>query len=603
MPPGAPSAPPESGPEEQPARRRKPRPAATRGLTLAADLASVGRASEWLRALAAEAGLDAEDAYRLDLCAGELLTNIVEYAYEDRAPHSIELAATVGDREVRLEITDDGRPFDPVAHRLVRSPEILSEARWGGWGLRLVRQFADEYRYERRGDRNVVTLVLHRRDEPQTERSVDRRRNREPPVFPLRRADGTVVAAEERSGVDRRVLGFISQITILHDAPYALVEDALARCRIQRYAAGEVLVRPGEPNAVVRFVLSGRLRVHLDSPDSPGFFPIEAGDCVGELSAIDGQPASAYIVADGACRVLLVDADTLFDRLLTIPEVNRRFMAMLTGRIRRTSERVLNQTRTRFELAQLQRELGLAHEIQAGMLPQESPLFPDRADVDCAARIRVARQVGGDFYDAFFIDHTRLLVTIGDVCGKGMPAALLMVRTVTLLRSEATRRTGAKRGQLQRMVERMNQQLAQRNEASYFVTTFCALLDTATGSLLYVNAGHNPPALALGDGSFELLRGPRNPVAGFVRDRTYATGEVTLPPGSTLVLYTDGVIDAQAANGETFGERRLFETLEAAPDRGATLLVDRIMAAVDGFIGDAAPADDIAVLALRYSGP
>src|SRR5215467_3169777 len=151
MPPGAPSAPPESGPEEQPARRRKPRPAATRGLTLAADLASVGRASEWLRALAAEAGLDAEDAYRLDLCAGELLTNVVEYAYEDRTSHSIELAATAGDRE----------------DRLVRPPEVLSEARWGGWGLRLVRQFADEYRYERRGDRNVVTLVLHRRDEPQ----------------------------------------------------------------------------------------------------------------------------------------------------------------------------------------------------------------------------------------------------------------------------------------------------------------------------------------------------------------------------------------------------------------------------------------------------
>jgi sigma-B regulation protein RsbU (phosphoserine phosphatase) len=343
--------------------------------------------------------------------------------------------------------------------------------------------------------------------------------------------------------------------------------------------------------------------VHLDAPDSADFFTIEAGDCVGELSVIDGKPASAYIVADTACRVLLVDAATLFDRLLPIPEVNRRFMAMLTERVRRTSDRILDQTRAALELQQLQRELGLAHEIQNGMLPQESPLFPDRADVDCAARIRVARQVGGDFYDAFFIDHTRLLVTIGDVCGKGMPAALLMVRAVTLLRSEATRRTGAKRGQLQRMVERLNQQLAQRNEASLFVTTFCALLDTATGSLLYVNAGHNPPALALGAGPFELLKGPRNPVAGFVGNLTYAAGEAVLPPGSTLVLYTDGVIDAQAANGETFGERRLFETLDAAPDRSATPLVDRIMAAVDGFIGDAAPADDIAVLALRYSGP
>src|SRR5215475_14519194 len=312
MPPGAPSAPPESGPEEQPAPRRKARRAATRRLTLAPDLASVGRASEWLRALAAEAGLDAEDAYRLDLCAGELLTNVVEYAYEDRASHSIELTATAGDREVRLEIADDGRPFDPVAHRLVRPPEILSEARWGGWGLRLVRQFADEYRYERRGDRNVVTLVLHRRDEPQAERGVDRRRNREAPVFPLRRVDGTIVAAEQRSGVDRRVLGFISQLAVFRDAPYALVEDALARCRIQRCAEGEVLARPGAPNDVVMFVLSGRLRVHLDAPDSAEFFAIEAGECVGELSVIDGKPASAYIVADTACRVLLVDAATLF---------------------------------------------------------------------------------------------------------------------------------------------------------------------------------------------------------------------------------------------------------------------------------------------------
>src|SRR5215510_13386088 len=128
MRPGAHSQPPKPGSEDPPARRCKPRPAATRGLTLAADLASVGRASEWLRALAAEAGLDAEDAYRLDLCAGELLTNVIEYAYEDRASHSIELAATVGDREVRIEIADDGRPFDPVAHRLVRPGSALAGA-------------------------------------------------------------------------------------------------------------------------------------------------------------------------------------------------------------------------------------------------------------------------------------------------------------------------------------------------------------------------------------------------------------------------------------------------------------------------------------------
>jgi len=601
--PAARSAPLEPGPDGPSGSRRKARPVATHRLTLANELAAVGEASAWLRRLAEGAGLDAEDTYRLDLCAGELLTNIVEYAYEDRAPHSIELSAAMSDREVRLEIADDGLPFDPVAHRLVRPPELLSEARWGGWGLRLVRQFADEYRYERRGDRNAVSLVLHRRIGPHVARGIERRRTRGAAAFPLYRSDGTVVHADARSGVERRVLGFISQLEIFREVPYALVEDALAASRIQRFADGALLRRPGERSTGILFVLSGRLRVHLDAPDSAGFFTIEAGDCVGELSVIDGRPASAYVVADAGCRILFVDAETLFDRLLPIPEVNRKFMVMLTDRVRRTSDRVLEQTRSAMELKQLQRELGLAQEIQAGMLPPESPLFPERADIDCAARIRVARQVGGDFYDAFFIDQTHLLVTIGDVCGKGMPAALLMVRAVTLLRSEATRRTGAKRGQLQRMVERLNQQLAERNEASLFVTTFCALLDTATGKLAFVNAGHNPPVLALGDGSFELLTGPRNPVAGFVGTLAYSAGEVALPPGSALMLYTDGVIDAQAANGELFGEQRLIDTLNRAPERGATQLVDGTMAALDRFVGDAVQADDIAMLALRYSGP
>ena len=603
MPPAARSAPLKPGPGERSGPQRKARPVATHRLTLANDLAAVGEASEWLRGLAEGAGLDAEDTYRLDLCVGELLTNIVEYAYEDRAPHSIEFSAAISDREVRLEIADDGLPFDPVAHRIVRSPELLSEARWGGWGLRLVRQFADECRYERRGDRNVVSLVLHRRTGPHVARGIERRRTRGAAVFPVYRSDGTIVHADVRSGLDRRVLGFISLLEIFRDVPYALIEAPLAASRIQRFPDGALLRRPGEQSTGILFVLSGRVRVHLDAPDSAGFFTIEAGDCVGELSVIDGKPTSAYVVADAGCRILFVDADTLFDRLLPIPEVNRNFMMMLTDRVRRTSDRVLEQTRSAMELRQLQRELGLAQEIQAGMLPQESPLFPDRADVDCAARIRVARQIGGDFYDAFFIDQTRLLVTIGDVCGKGMPAALLMVRAVTLLRSEATRRTGAKRGQLQRMVERLNQQLAERNEASLFVTTFCALLDTATGKLTFVNAGHNPPLLALGDGSFELLIGPRNPVAGFVGTLTYGVGEVELPPGSALVLYTDGVIDAQTASGELFGEQRLLDTLNGAPGRSATQLVDGTMAALDGFVGGAAQADDIAVLALRYSGP
>jgi len=584
-------------------------PDGARRLTLVNDLASVGEASDWLRAVGRDAGLVADDLYRLDLCAGELLINIVSYAYDDQRAHRIELGLAVGDRDVTLEIVDDGRPFDPVAHPLARAATSLAEARWGGWGLRLVRQFADQYRYERRGAENVVAIVLQRQAVPagpgteRAPRGPDRRRNRGAAVFPLRRSDGTLVPAEARAGLDRRLLGFISRFELFRGIPYALVEHAIADCRVRRFADGAVLLSPGERNSSLGFVISGRLRIHLDAPDSQNFFPIEAGDCVGEMSVVDGEPVSAYVVADAGCRILFVEADTLFSRLLSIPEVSRNFMTVLTERVRRTSQRIVDQIKSAMELEQLQRELRFAAEIQAGMLPQESPLFPERTDVDCAARLRAARQVGGDFYDAFLVDQQRLLVTIGDVCGKGLPAALFMVRALTLVRSEATRRTGARRSHLQRTVERLNRLLVERNEASLFVTTVCALLDTSTGELAYVNAGHNPPALALGDGPFDLLAGPRNPMVGIVADRAYAPGEVTLSPNSVLVLYTDGVIEARAANGEQFGEARLIAALNAAPERGATRLVEEIMAAVDHFSGDTAQTDDIAVLVLRYLGP
>ena len=399
------------------------------------------------------------------------------------------------------------------------------------------------------------------------------------------------------------MLGFLSQLAIFRGVPYHLVKDVVASCRLVRFHDSAVMLRPGDPNDAIAFVINGRLRVHLDAPDSPTYFTIAAGDCVGELSVIDGEPASAYVVAEPGTRLLLADADTLFERLLPIPAVSRNFMRMLADRVRRTSSRIVDQIHSELDLEHLQRDLAFARDIQAGMLPQESPLFPDRDEVDCAARLRAARQVGGDFYDAFFIDSTRLFVTIGDVCGKGLPAALFMVRALTLLRGEATRRAGARRAWLQRVVERVNRLLVERNEQSLFVSLFCALLDTATGTLAYVSAGHNPPALALGDGPFEFVAAPRNPVAGVVPDRSYIGGEVQLPPESVLLLYTDGVTDAQGAREDRFGSARLLATLNGAGERSATALIEATLAAVDRFAEGRAPFDDIALLALRYRSP
>jgi anti-sigma regulatory factor (Ser/Thr protein kinase)/CRP-like cAMP-binding protein len=567
----------------------------TRRLTLPGELAAVGRAGDWIRGLGAELAIEAEDVRRLELCTTELLENIVRHAADGQAEHQIELRARVNDRTAALEITDDGRAFDPTAWRPTGSPGSEGEAGKSGAGLRLVQQFADECRYARRGKRNVVTLVLkrHPASPAHAPRGPERRRRTAPAAVPLWRRDGTLVLADERHGVDRRLRGFISQFEVFRGVPYHLVEDAIGACRIVSYPDGQVLLRPGERGDALVFVLAGRLRVHLDAPDSPNFFTIGAGDFTGELAVIDGKPVSAYVVADAGCRVILVDAETLFRRLLTVPEVNRNFMTAYSERVRGTSVHVIEQLRA--EMAH--RESQSASRIQAAVLPQGASLLAGRSEVDCAASLRPAREVGGDFYDAFFLDRTRLFVAMGDVSGTGLPTALGLARAVSILRREAAS------GTLPEAVGRLNRLLLETGEAGLSVSLFCAVLDTATGKLAYVSAGHPAPALARGDGLFRALEATRNPVVGVVESAAYAGGEVELTPGSALVLRTDGATDAQTWSREAFGEARLLEALNDADDRSAAALIEDTIAAIDRFVGDAPQADDITLLALRYRGP
>lgn len=567
----------------------------TRRLALQGEPGAVGRAADWIRGLGAEFAIEAEDVRRLELCTAELLGNIVRQADGAQGEHRIELRARVNERTAALEIADDGQAFDPTAWRQPESASGGNAAQASASNLRVVQQFADECRYARRGKKNVVTLVLKRHPPAagHAPRGPERRRRTAPAAVPLWRRDGTLVLADERHGLDRRLRGFISQFEVFRSVPYHLVEDAVAACRIVSYPDGQVLLRPGERGDALVFVLSGRLRVHLDAPDSANFFTIGAGDFTGELSVIDGKPVSAYLVADAGCRVMLVDAETLFRRLLTVPEVNRSFMTAYSERVRGTSVHIIEQLRA--EMAH--REAQSAQRIQAALLQPGASLLPERREVDCAALVRAARDVGGDFYDAFFLDPARAFVSVGDVSGKGLPTALCMARALTALRREVTG------GTLAHAVGRANRLLCEANDAGLSVSLFCAVLDTATGRLEYVSAGHPAPALARGDGLFRPLETVRNPVLGVVADAAYASGTIDLPPGSALVLRTDGATDAQTWSREAFGDARLLDALNEADDRSAAALVEDTVAAIDRFVGDAPQPGDITLLALRYRGP
>lgn len=245
-------------------------------------------------------------------------------------------------------------------------------------------------------------------------------------------------------------------------------------------------------------------------------------------------------------------------------------------------------------------ELNIARDIQASMLPSIFPPFPDRPEVDVYARMLPAKQVGGDFFDFFLIDADHLAVVVADVSDKGVPAALFMVIAKTLIRNNA--QPGLPPGAI---LAAANGQLCENNGTGMFVTAFIGVLDLRTGLFAYANAGHNPPYLRRRSGAFERLPLPRGLVLAAMEGAVYATAETGLGPGDALFLYTDGVTEAESADGAFFGEIRLRDTLDAFADPipgGLRAFLAGIQDELDAFAGGAEQHDDITMLALVFSG-
>ncbi|MBP7765173.1 MAG: SpoIIE family protein phosphatase [Deltaproteobacteria bacterium] len=240
-------------------------------------------------------------------------------------------------------------------------------------------------------------------------------------------------------------------------------------------------------------------------------------------------------------------------------------------------------------------ELSAAREIQMSLVPKTFPPVPAREEFSLYAALEPARVVGGDLYDFYFVGDNRFFFMIGDVSGKGIPAALFMAVTRTVMK---TRMQPADKG-LGRIVSDVNRALCDGNDASMFVTAFCGLLDISTGEVTYVNAGHNPPVLVKAGGDVSLLSVAANVPLGIVEGMTYEEGTLRLDGGDTLVLYTDGVTEATNRQKAFFTEKCFLEVLEGARRLSAQGIVEKTIAAVHAFAAGASPADDITLLALR----
>jgi sigma-B regulation protein RsbU (phosphoserine phosphatase) len=245
---------------------------------------------------------------------------------------------------------------------------------------------------------------------------------------------------------------------------------------------------------------------------------------------------------------------------------------------------------TRRQLTEIQAELGVAAKIQQSLLPQ--PLVT-HAQADIAAVMLPARQVSGDFYDFFAIDKNRFGFVIGDVSGKGIPAALFMAVARTVLRSTAMH--GASPGECLTAVNRL---LVPQSAGQMYVTLFYGILDTQSGKLTWSIGGRRLPA----NGGPYQIEGPRGYMVGMFGDATFDTTETPLNQGDTILVHTDGITDAENADHEMFGKARLSKLIQSlAPTEGATVagVAQHIVQAVHDFTSGAPQADDITLLAVR----
>lgn len=243
------------------------------------------------------------------------------------------------------------------------------------------------------------------------------------------------------------------------------------------------------------------------------------------------------------------------------------------------------------EKEKIESSLRLANDIQMGMLPKE---FPRRPDLDLFATLRPAKMCGGDLYD-FRLDGDRLWFVVGDVSGKGVPAALFMAITKVLFdASVEVEETPAA------VLGRVNRELCRQNEHALFVSAFVGRLDLATGELAYANAGHNLPYRLGARGAVVAVSARPGLVMGLHDTFDYGNERLSLEPGDGLFLFTDGITEAIDASRELFGEARLESWLAAAAGRDARTVVDGVVRAVDSFVGETPQFDDITALSVRY---
>jgi sigma-B regulation protein RsbU (phosphoserine phosphatase) len=277
------------------------------------------------------------------------------------------------------------------------------------------------------------------------------------------------------------------------------------------------------------------------------------------------------------------------DEVGKLAEAFRYMQASLKEYIRKLMETTAAKER-------IESELKIAREIQTSMLPRIFPPFPHKKEFDIFATMEPAKEVGGDFYDFFLINENKLCLIMGDVSGKGVPAALFMMITKILLKNAGLQDLPA-----DRILSRANDIIALDNDASMFATVFCAILDIETGEVEFANAGHNPPLICRSGAGVEFLEIGKSFVLGPMQGYKFTSRRLKLNPGDIIFLYTDGVTEAMNTKKELFSEGRLKEVLTRLKEKSITDIIKALRQEIAGFAQGEPQSDDITMLVVKYN--
>jgi len=404
----------------------------------------------------------------------------------------------------------------------------------------------------------------------------------------------------------------LSKISLFSDLPSDELDHLQSMLKVRHLEPGEILFNEGQRGEHFYVLTEGKLEILLGAGTKEELLlnTINPGEYLGEMSLIvPGGERTATARASEISALLAMSRDEFNELIEHYPILSKAMVRVLSNRLDSTNyatfrdltekNRQLQKAYDELKAAQeqliekerLERELEVATDIQISILPDVLPTPPN---FDFGARIDPARQVGGDFYDIFRLSENKVAVFIGDVADKGVPSAIFMARAHALISAEAEAYDNP--GDVMRKV---NSHITRLEKTTQFVTVLYGILNIDNGEFVYARAGHEPPLMLMPDSSVERIPHKSGMAIGLWEDITLDEQTITLPPGSTLLLYTDGMTDCRDPNGVAFGLERIQSTLGKCPNASAQEVCDRLLQKLKDYQQGSKQDDDVTLVAVH----